>query len=178
MKKTLFIVTCIFFGHLYSINLSKAQSSPPFNTEQQTTSALDELLPPPSEAQPNSTVGSSQAGQKTDPEQTQNTQIEKNAIPLTPDMIRNLGERYKENQRVIEESSTETAMPRNRSAITVSFQPGQKTSIIMTQKGYTTAISFFDNTGSPWPIAWDTNSNNANVGNGTNCLSMCSRSRY
>jgi intracellular multiplication protein IcmK len=41
-------------------------------------------------------------------------------------------------------------------------------------RGYPTALSFFDNTGQPWPIAWDANSNAASVsaggsGNGASC---------
>ena len=38
-----------------------------------------------------------------------------------------------------------------------------------TGKGYPTAVSFFDSTGQPWPIQWDTNSNPAAIAGGTNC---------
>ena len=53
--------------------------------------------------------------------------------------------------------------------VNVSFAPGQATSIIQTRKGYPTAVSFFDSTGQPWPIQWDTNSNPAAIAGGTNC---------
>ena len=93
------------------------------------------------------------------------------AIPLTPEMIRRLGQRYRENSRAEEDVTTEIAMPATRPAVNVSYAPGQQTSLIETIKGYPTAVSFFDNTGSPWPIAWDTNSNAANPDGGTNCSS-------
>lgn len=163
MKKISSVIIYIFYSFVLLIHTSQAQSIFPINTDQQNHNSSDNILPSSSDFQKKSINTSSQS------EQMQNNQIEKNAIPLTPELIRQLGKRYQENQKAIEESSTETTMPRNRSAITASFHPGQKTSIILTQKGFTTAISFFDNTGSPWPIAWDTNSNNANVGNGTNC---------
>ena len=51
----------------------------------------------------------------------------------------------------------------------MSFAPGLATSIINTVKGYPTAVSFFDSTGQPWPIQWDTNSNPAAISGGTNC---------
>ena len=50
-----------------------------------------------------------------------------------------------------------------------SFAPGTATSIINTVKGYPTAVSFFDATGQPWPIAWDTNSDAAAGSGGENC---------
>jgi intracellular multiplication protein IcmK len=90
-----------------------------------------------------------------------------NAIPITPDMIRELAKRYQENSRTQEETLTPTASPTSR-AVRVSFQPGAATSIIQTVKGYPTALSFFDNTGQPWPIAWDTSSNSAGGSQG-NC---------
>ena len=90
------------------------------------------------------------------------------AIPLTPDMIRQLGQRYGATKRAEEEAATQVAAPVNR-RVSVSFAPGQATSIIQTVKGYPTALSFFDNTGQPWPIQWDTNSNPAAVAGGTNC---------
>jgi intracellular multiplication protein IcmK len=92
---------------------------------------------------------------------------EKEAIPFTPEMIRELGRRYGDVARAKEEATTEVAGPVNR-RINVSFMPGNATSIISTVKGYPTALSFFDQTGQPWPIAWDTNSNPAG-GGGTNC---------
>ena len=93
-----------------------------------------------------------------------------NAIPLTPDMIRELGRRYGAVKRAEEESDALIASPVNR-PVSVTFAPGQATNIIQTVRGYPTALSFFDNTGQPWPVAWDTNSNAANVSGGTNCNS-------
>ncbi len=92
----------------------------------------------------------------------------KDAIPLTPEMIKELGRRYGDVARAKEDAGTEAAMPVNR-RIAVSFVPGEATSIIHTVKGYPTALSFFDSTGQPWPIAWDTNSNPAAVAGGANC---------
>ena len=96
-----------------------------------------------------------------------------NAIPLTPEMIFELGRRFGGVKRAEEESNTLVASPVTR-PLSVSFDPSQVTSIIQTVKGYPTALSFFDNTGQPWPVAWNTNSNAANVTEGTNCSSASS----
>jgi intracellular multiplication protein IcmK len=93
---------------------------------------------------------------------------EQDAIPLTPDMIENLGRRFNATQTAREEATTPVAAPINRQ-VNVSFAPGAATSIINTVKGYPTAVSFFDATGQPWPIQWDTNSNPAAVAGGANC---------
>ncbi len=90
------------------------------------------------------------------------------AIPLTPGMIRDLGKRLGENRRAQEDVMTQYASPASR-RVNVAFTPGQTTPIIQLVKGYPTAVSFFDKTGSPWPIEWDTNSNPAGVAGGTNC---------
>jgi intracellular multiplication protein IcmK len=90
------------------------------------------------------------------------------AIPLSPEMIQELAKRYKDTQRAQEESVTELAAPLNRQ-VNVGFAPGSAVSIINTVKGYPTAVSFFDSTGQPWPIQWDTNSNPAAIAGGTNC---------
>jgi intracellular multiplication protein IcmK len=92
----------------------------------------------------------------------------RDAIPLTPDMIEDLARRYRAQQQAIEQGTTELAVPINR-PINVSFAPGAATSIINTVKGYPTAVSFFDSTGQPWPIQWDTNSNPAAIAGGSNC---------
>jgi len=89
-------------------------------------------------------------------------------IPLTPGMIRDLGKRFGENKRAQEEAVTEVAAPDSR-RVSVSFMPGEAVAIIRTVKGYPTAIAFFDRTGEPWPILWDTNSNPAAVAAGANC---------
>ena len=91
-----------------------------------------------------------------------------NMIPLTPDMIRDLGKRFGENKRAQEEAATEVAAPDSR-RVNVSFVPGEAVGIVHTVKGYPTAIAFFDKTGEPWPILWDTNSNPAAIAEGANC---------
>lgn len=98
-------------------------------------------------------------------------QVLQNAIPLTPKDIQELGRRYQDVQSAQEEAGSLMAVPSNRPAIAVSYAPGQQSNIIQTAKGYPTAISFFDNTGAPWPIGWNTNSNAANPGGGKNCNS-------
>ena len=90
------------------------------------------------------------------------------AIPLTPEMIEELARRYNATRRAQEQAVTELAAPLNRQ-VNVSFAPGAATSIINTVKGYPTAVAFFDSTGQPWPIQWDTNSNPAAITGGTNC---------
>ncbi len=90
------------------------------------------------------------------------------AIPLSPELIQELANRYRATRRAQEESGTELAAPLNRQ-INETFAPGSAISIIQTVKGYPTAVSFFDSTGQPWPIQWDTNSNPAAVAGGTNC---------
>ena len=88
----------------------------------------------------------------------------------SPEELRQLGRGLGEQQRAREESSSLLAMPQNR-GINIAFTPAAATNIIQTAKGYPTALSFFDNTGAPWPVAWDTNSNAANASAGTNCSS-------
>ena len=90
------------------------------------------------------------------------------AIPLSADLIRELARRYGETERAREEGGTQIATPVSR-GVNVSFSPGAATSIVETVKGYPTALSFFDATGQPWPIAWNANSNAANVSAGSNC---------
>jgi intracellular multiplication protein IcmK len=94
----------------------------------------------------------------------------RNAIPLTPEMIQELQQRYGMVQKTIEESQQIVAAPVSR-MVNAAFAPGQATDIVQTVRGYPTAISFFDATGQPWPIGWNTNSNAANVNGGTNCNS-------
>ena len=73
-----------------------------------------------------------------------------------------------DNKRAEEEVNTEIASPISR-RVNVSFAPGQSTPIVRVVKGYPTALSFFDRTGEPWPIEWDTNSNPAAQANNGNC---------
>jgi len=91
-------------------------------------------------------------------------------LPLTPDMVRELGRRYGEIQREQERAVTQWAMPVTR-RINVAFTPGEPTNIVQTVKGYPSALSFFDSTGEPWPILWNSNSNPAGVPGGSNCNS-------
>ncbi len=90
------------------------------------------------------------------------------AIPLTPAMIEELAKRFNAARQAEEQGVTQLAAPINRQ-VNVTFAPGAATSIVNTVKGYPTAVSFFDSTGQPWPIQWDTNSNPAAVAGGTNC---------
>lgn len=88
------------------------------------------------------------------------------ALSLTPEMILELGRRYRENQNAREEvMAPSVAMPVTRS-VNASMGPGGATNIIQAVQGYPTAIAFVDATGQPWPIAWDTNSNPASEGGG------------
>ena len=96
-----------------------------------------------------------------------------NALPLTPELIRDLARRLLDNQRTGEESVTQMASPVSR-PVKVTYAPGQATSIVQTVKGYPTQLSFFDATGQPWPIVWDTNSNTAGGGGGSgNSIGYC-----
>lgn len=97
----------------------------------------------------------------------------RDALPLTPEMIEELARRYNATRRAQEQAVTEAAVPVNRQ-VNVSFAPGGATSIINTIRGYPTAVSFFDSTGQPWPVQWDTNSNPAAIANGANCNAQTS----
>lgn len=96
----------------------------------------------------------------------------RDAIPLTPGMIRDLARRFKESRQADEESSTQIASPDNR-AVKVTYAAGQATTIVHTVRGYSTQVSFFDATGQPWPIVWDTNSNSAGGAAGGNSTGNC-----
>ena len=86
------------------------------------------------------------------------------SLTLTPEMIIELGRRFKENRNASEEvMAPSVAMPVTRS-VNASLGPGGATSIIQAVQGYPTALAFVDATGQPWPIAWDTNSNPASDG--------------
>ena len=128
------------------------------------------LAGPPALAQPADTGGQSEPGGPNDfangnPAAQKAAQ---DAIPLTPAMIEELGRRFNASRRAQETATAELAAPVNRQ-INVSFAPGAATSIINTARGYPTAVSFFDSTGQPWPVQWDTNSNPAAVTAGANC---------
>ena len=95
-------------------------------------------------------------------------QAVQNAIPLTPAMITQLAQRYQANQQAAEQAGTGLAVPSSRE-VNVSFAPGVAINIISTVKGYPSAVSFFDSTGQPWPVEWDTNSDAAAVSTGNDC---------
>ena len=95
-------------------------------------------------------------------------QAVQSAIPLTPAMITQLAQRYQANQQAAEQAGTALAIPASRE-VNVSFAPGIAISIINTAKGYPSALSFFDSTGQPWPVEWDTNSDAAAVSTGNDC---------
>jgi intracellular multiplication protein IcmK len=105
------------------------------------------------------------SGAESPPETTPPGHAAETAIPLTPEMIRELGRRYGATERAKEDVTTQQASPVSR-RVNVAYVPGQATSIVNTVKGYATALSFFDNTGQPWPVQWDTNSNPALAGSG------------
>jgi intracellular multiplication protein IcmK len=84
-----------------------------------------------------------------------------------------LGRRLGDTRRAEEEVMTQFASPANR-RVNVAYTPGQTTPIIRVVKGYPTAVSFFDKTGAPWPVEWDTNSNPANASGGSNCTGTSS----
>ena len=87
-------------------------------------------------------------------------------LGLTPEMILELGRRFRETQNAREAvMAPSAAMPVTRS-VNASLGPGGATSIIQAVQGYPTALAFVDATGQPWPIAWDTNSNPASDGSG------------
>lgn len=98
-----------------------------------------------------------------------------NAIPFTPEMIQELQRRYGAVRQAEEQATQQVASPVSR-MVSAAFASGQATNIIQTVRGYPTAISFFDATGQPWPVGWNTNSNAANVAGGTNCNSSQSAS--
>jgi len=99
-------------------------------------------------------------------------------LTLTPEMILELGRRYRENKGAQEEvMAPSMAMPVTRS-VNASLGPGGATSIIQAVQGYPTAIAFVDSTGQPWPIAWEVNSDPASEGGGGRqaALLRCRRS--
>jgi intracellular multiplication protein IcmK len=121
------------------------------------------------------TTGQLPAGQGLDGLDAAGQRAVHNSIPFTPEMIQELQRRYGAVQGAQEQATQLIASPVSR-MVSTAFAPGQATNIIQTVRGYPTAISFFDATGQPWPIGWNTNSNAANVSGGTNCNSSQSGS--
>lgn len=85
----------------------------------------------------------------------------RNAIPITPGMIRALQHRYDAVSRAISNSRTTPMAIPVTATVSIGLGPQSVTNIIQTALGYPTAVAFLDNTGAPWPIAWTTNSNPA-----------------
>lgn len=82
--------------------------------------------------------------------------------PLTDAMIQGLYKRYDQGQAMLDHRNDPSmvGVPVSRS-VTITFRPGAPINIIKLARGFPTAITFLDQTGQPWPIAWDTNSNKA-----------------
>ena len=89
-----------------------------------------------------------------------------NAIPLTREMILELGRRYHESQGAREEVMAPRIVSPVTRSVNASISPGGAVPIVQAVQGYPTALAFVDSTGQPWPIAWDTNSNPAGEGAG------------
>ena len=84
---------------------------------------------------------------------------EHHELPLTPEGIERLARKLNETHRAQEQAQqTSIALPVTRS-VNIALGPGGATPIVQAVLGYPTAIAFLDNSGQPWPIVWDTNSN-------------------
>lgn len=91
----------------------------------------------------------------------------KRNLPMTPAMIEELRQRYVGERRAaarVDDPSTYVS-PVNR-RVAVSFRPGEATPIVHAAVGYPTVLSFYDNTGRPWPIAGESASNPTTGQNG------------
>lgn len=85
---------------------------------------------------------------------------------LTPEMIEDLARRYDGNERArarVGVASTFVSPLTRR--IDVKFTPGDAVPIIEASQTYPTVLSFFDNSGQPWPVVRDQNSNPRGEGN-------------
>lgn len=96
----------------------------------------------------------------------------RDAIPITPGMIRALQHRYDGVSKAIANAHTSPLAVPETNTVLVGLGPQSVTNIIQTAYGYPTAVAFLDNTGAPWPIAWTTNSNPA-PGSPTNKSDTC-----
>ena len=107
-------------------------------------------------------------------------------LPLTPEAIERLAHKLNET-RLIQERAQQTgiALPVTRS-VNIALGPGGATPIVQAVMGYPTAIAFLDNSGQPWPIVFDTNSNPTVEGfgfdvsvpeHGSNVMQIIPRSR-
>lgn len=82
------------------------------------------------------------------------------SLPVTPAMIEELRRRYMDERRAAArvDDPSSYVTPVNR-RIAVSLRPGEATPIVHAAVGYPTVLSFYDNTGRPWPIAGESASN-------------------
>jgi intracellular multiplication protein IcmK len=84
---------------------------------------------------------------------------EHHELPLTPEGIERLARKLNDTHRAQEQAQqTSISLPVTRS-VNIALGPGGATPIVQAVLGYPTAIAFLDNSGQPWPIVWDTNSN-------------------
>ena len=82
------------------------------------------------------------------------------AFPVTPEQMNELFEMYEKTSRArarVDDPRSYVAPQRRE--INVSFSRGGVDNIVHTATNYPTAVSFFDNTGSPWPISVKSSSN-------------------
>ena len=111
---------------------------------------------------------------------------ERHELPLTPEGIERLAHKFNETHRAQEQAQQASiALPVTRS-VNIALGPGGATPIVQAVQGYPTAIAFLDNSGQPWPIVWDTNSNPSVEGfgfdvsvpeKGSNVMQIIPRSR-
>lgn len=85
---------------------------------------------------------------------------------LSPQMIEDLAKRYEEDQRARAQvgASATFVSPLTR-RIDVRFTPGDAVPIVEASQTYPTVLSFFDNSGQPWPVVREQNSNPKGEGN-------------
>lgn len=74
--------------------------------------------------------------------------------PLDPWMIKRLAHRYHQDERAETQATVPAQAVPTTTSIAAAFGPGGVTTIIQTVIGYPTAVTFVDQTGAPWPIAW------------------------
>ncbi|WP_264816980.1 DotH/IcmK family type IV secretion protein, partial [Gluconobacter kondonii] len=76
-------------------------------------------------------------------------------LPPPPSAMQNLYDRFDQGQRNLDaqDDPHRLATPASRS-VRVSLAPGAQTNIIRIAQDYPAAITFLDETGQAWPIAW------------------------
>ncbi|MBB2169938.1 type IV secretion protein DotH [Gluconacetobacter aggeris] len=73
-----------------------------------------------------------------------------------PPVMRGLYDRYDQAEKNLDgiDDPHRLAVPVSRS-VTISLAPGAQTNIVRIAQDYPASITFLDETGQPWPIAWD-----------------------